>query len=92
VGVLTITIPQLFKQMKISNIKKYKSTVLGLAFIAFGGYLIVEEDITDYWIISSLMVGGTLLLFTGDKFIHQLEKLVFGRILFDKKGESDSEE
>jgi hypothetical protein len=76
--------------MKVSNIKKYKSSLLGLSFIIVGVYLLVEAITFDYWIIGSLIVGGLLMLFTGDKFIEQLEKVVFGKVLF--KGEVKGEQ
>lgn len=75
--------------MKVSNIKKYKSSVLGVVFITVGIYLIVSGKTFDYWIIGGLEVGGVLLLFTGDRFIQQLEKVVLGRILFDKKEDKE---
>lgn len=71
--------------MRIHNIKKYKSTVLGLVFMAVGIVLLLKNITTDYWIIGSLEIGGLLLFFTGDRFIENLEKTIFGKVLFENK-------
>ena len=72
--------------MKIKNIiSQLKSTLLGLAFIAVGIYILVNQLSSDYYIVGGLLVGGTLLLFTPDRFIEQLEKFVFGKVLFKQE-------
>lgn len=57
-------------------IKHFKSTVLGVVFIAAGLYLLLQAITTDYYIIGGLLASGTLLLFASDKFINLLEKVV----------------
>ena len=69
-------------------IKNYKSTILGFAFILVGIYLLVQSITFDYWIIGGLIVGGLMLIYSGDNFIERLEQIVFGKVLFkDKEGE-----
>jgi len=69
-------------------IKNYKSTILGLVFILVGIYLLVQSITFDYWIIGGLIVGGLMLIYSGDNFIERLEQIVFGKVLFkDKEGE-----
>ncbi|SKC53527.1 hypothetical protein SAMN05660236_1352 [Ohtaekwangia koreensis] len=68
-------------------IKNYKSSILGLAFVLVGIYLLVLSITFDYWIIGSLIIGGLMLLYSGDKFIERLEKILFGKILFKNKEE-----
>lgn len=69
-------------------IKNYKSSILGLAFVLVGIYLLVHSITFDYWIIGGLIVGGLMLFYSGDKFIERLEKVIFGKVLFkDKEGE-----
>jgi hypothetical protein len=73
--------------MKAKNLKQFKSTLLGLVFIGVGIYLLIKGISTDIYLIGGLEIGGVLLFFTGDKFIEQLEKVVFGKILFEKKND-----
>jgi hypothetical protein len=73
----------------MGKIKKYKSTVLGLALLIFAGLLLYKGVTTDYWILGSIGFSGLMLFFTGDAYIEKLEKAVFGKVLFkndvDKK-------
>lgn len=71
--------------------KAFKTTILGLLFIAVGVYLLVNSITFDYWIVGGLIVGGVLLLFTGDKFINQLEKYVYGKVLFEDKNKVEGD-
>lgn len=50
-------------------------------------HLLIKGITVDYWIIGGLEIGGTLSLFTGDRFIQRLEQFVFGKILFEKKND-----
>jgi hypothetical protein len=71
-------------------VKNFKSTLLGVLFIATGVYLLVKNVNSDYYIISGLFVSGVLLLFAPDTFINFLEKKVLGKVLFagkEKEGE-----
>jgi len=71
--------------MKTQNIKAFKSTILGLIFIGLGIYIIMTSTGYNLYLVGSLIAGGTLLFFTGDRFINNLEKLIFNRILFEDK-------
>jgi len=77
--------------MKLQNFyKKIKTTLLGLALIALAAYLLIEEITFDYWIIGGLLIGGSLLCFSGQKFIDQLEKKIFGSSTIFKKEDNDN--
>lgn len=67
------------------NFKAFKSTVLGLLLIAVAIYAWLAGVSSDYWLIGGFGVSGILLLFTGDRFINKLERVVFGKVLFNKK-------
>lgn len=69
-------------------IKYFKSTILGLAFIAVAVYLMINSIDVNVWILGSLLVSGVMLLFVPDRFIEAIEKLVFGKILFKKDDEN----
>ena len=76
----------------MKNIKAFKSTILGFVFIGLGIYLITMTTDYNLYLVGSLLTGGTLLFFTGDRFINNLEKLVFNRVFFEQKaGESGAE-
>lgn len=77
--------------MKLCNVKKYKSSILGVVFIVTGIYCLLKGLTADMYVIGGLLISGTLLLFTGDRFIQKLEKVVFGRILFEKKKDEGEE-
>jgi hypothetical protein len=70
------------------RLKALKSTILGLAFIVFAGFLLVCDVTENLWILGALFIVGLGLLFSGDKFIERLEDVVFGRI---SKKENDGE-
>lgn len=57
-------------------IKHFKSSILGVLFIATALYLLIQSISTDYYIIGGLLVSGTLLLFASDRFIIMLETAV----------------
>lgn len=61
----------------IKNIKKIKSTVLGLAIIAFSSFLLYKNITHDYYINGGLYFIGLMLFFTGDGWINKLQELVF---------------
>lgn len=69
----------------LKRVKQFKSSVLGLALIIFAGVCLYNKITEDRWILGGLFSVGLGLLFTGDKFIERLEKVVFGRILFKDK-------
>jgi len=63
--------------MKIENIRKIKSTILGLAVIVFSSVLIYKGITHDLYINGGLYFIGLMLLFTGDEWIKRLEEIVF---------------
>jgi uncharacterized membrane protein YkgB len=71
--------------MKLANITKYKSSLLGIVLIITSIYLMTQGITTDATLNGGLLACGILLLFTGDRFIQKLERLVFGKILFEKR-------
>lgn len=64
--------------MKLSNISKIKSTILGLAIIVFSSVLIYKGITHDYWINGILYFIGLGLFFIGDSFIVKIEDTVLG--------------
>jgi prepilin signal peptidase PulO-like enzyme (type II secretory pathway) len=66
--------------MKIENIKKIKSTILGLALIVFASLLIYNSITFDYYILGSLYFFGIMFLFSGDAWINKLEEIIFSYI------------
>lgn len=66
-------------------IKNYKSSLLGVVLIGTGIYLLVQSITFDYWILGSLIIGGLMLIYSGDKFIEKLEKVIFGKVLLKNK-------
>lgn len=62
----------------MNRIKAYRTTILGLIFITVSIYLMVQGISFDYWVNGGLILGGLFLIFSGDKFVKQLEEIVIG--------------
>src|SRR5262245_16555902 len=70
--------------MNFKNIlQQFKTTILGLLLVAAGLYLLISKVVSSY-IAVGLIIFGVALWFCPDHLVNTLEKLVFGKVLFDK--------
>ena len=61
----------------MKNIKEWKTTIMGMATFVAGIVYVFHNESPDYIVLSVLLGGGTLLIFSPDSLLTSLRR--FGR-------------
>ena len=69
--------------------KNYKASILGMLLIACGLYVVITKEGYNETLIGAILTSGVMLFFVPNRFINLLEKLIIGRVLFDKEKEAE---
>lgn len=68
----------------MKNLRQVKTTIMGLAAYAAGVAYVFYNEAPDYIVLSILLGGGTLLVFSPDSILTSLRR--FGRNVSKDEG------
>lgn len=75
----------------LKNLKAYKTTVLGLVFLAFAGYAIVQQLQLPEYLLFFIVVSSVLLILSPDKYANILENGIGSILKSDKNKQEENE-